>query len=289
MTTRWTNKRTLLALAGAAVVLGGVTLSSIVFGGVVSVAATDPHYRPVQWMLETTMENSIAAHAADIEVPAGLDLGDPALAERAFGHYSVACTPCHGAPGVDPAPWLVLQPPALPLVETADQWSDAELYWIVKHGIKMTGMPALGPTHQDADLWAIAAFVRQLPTMTAERYQEMSARHGGTMGHAHHEPPVDPPPAPSAAPSAAPVTVTTDAAMASEPVAAPRDAPKATARPSAGRRSATARPRPAVASPAPAPTTPAPAPAPVQHDHAQHDHAQHDHAQRDHAAHHGHH
>lgn len=273
MTTRWTKKRTLLALVGATVVLGGVTMSSIVFGGVVSVAATDPHYRPVQWMLQTTMENSIAAHAADIEVPEGLDLGDPALAERAFGHYSVACTPCHGAPGVDPAPWLVLQPPALPLVDTAEQWSDAELYWIVKHGIKMTGMPALGPTHQDADLWAIAAFVRQLPTMTAERYQEMSARHGDARDHAHHEAPVDPPPAPS------PAAVTTDAATvtASDPVAAPRDAPKPTARPSAGRRSAASRPRPAVASPpqAPTPPAPAPAPAPAEHDHAHHDHAAH--------------
>src|SRR5690606_23018311 len=97
------------------------------------------------------------------------------------GHYSVACTPCHGAPGVDAAPWLVLNPPAEPLVDTADRWTDSELYWIVKHGIKMTGMPALGPTHGDDDLWAIAAFVRQLPEMSAETYASMAARHGAKM------------------------------------------------------------------------------------------------------------
>lgn len=281
MTTRWTNKRTLLALAGATVVLGGVTMSSIVFGGVVSVAATDPHYRPVQWVLETTMENSIAAHAADIEVPEGLDLGDPALAERAFGHYSVACTPCHGAPGVDPAPWLVLQPPALPLVETAGQWSDAELYWIVKHGIKMTGMPALGPTHQDADLWAIAAFVRQLPTMTAERYEEMAARHGGTMGHAEHSaaaPEESVAPGDAAVPAATSVAATPShaAATPSEPTPEP---PASSARPKGGRRAATRpRPSPVVSTPSPTPT-PTPEPAPKADEHAH----------RDHAAHHGHH
>ncbi len=179
------NKKILAISAATAALVGITTFGLVVFGGAVTVAATDPHYAPVQWMLETTMESSVRAHAADIEVPESLDLRDSALAERAFGHYSVACTPCHAAPGVDAAPWLVLNPPAEPLIDTADRWSDAELYWIIKNGIKMTGMPALGPTHADEDLWAITAFVRQLPEMTAEEYQGMASRYHAKQ-HAGH-------------------------------------------------------------------------------------------------------
>jgi len=178
-----TKQKALLIGAGAALA-AATTFGSIVWGGVVSVAATHAHYGPVEWVLKTTMRSSVQRQAADIEVPAGVDLQDPALADRAFGHYSVACTSCHGAPGVDASPWLVLNPPAEPLVDTAERWSDAELYWIVKHGIKMTGMPALGPTHSEDDLWAIAAFVRQLPDMSAQEYAEMAERHTGH-GHGH--------------------------------------------------------------------------------------------------------
>lgn len=178
--------RMALAMAGAALGLGAILGSAVVFGGVIEVAVTEPEPAVVQWMLATTMENSVRNHASDVEVPAALDLEDPELAQHAFGHYSVACTPCHGAPGIDPAPWLVLDPPARSLVETADRWSDAELYWIIKHGIQMTGMPALGPTHQDGDLWAIAAFVRQLPEMTPARYQAMAQRHAAERRATEH-------------------------------------------------------------------------------------------------------
>ena len=190
MTTTRNRKRLALvaALASAVAALG---LVAVVFGGVVSVSATDRHWNITEWALRTTLRSSVRAAARDITPPPGVDLRDPGLAERAFGHYSVACTTCHGAPGVGPSPWMVTNPPSPLLVETADRWSDGELYWIVKHGIKMTGMPALGPTHQDGDLWAIAAFVRQLPTMTPEAYQAMARRydekkraeHGA---HEHH-------------------------------------------------------------------------------------------------------
>jgi mono/diheme cytochrome c family protein len=132
-----------------------------------------------------TTQNAVRSAARDTAPPAGIDLRDPELAERAFGHYSVACTTCHGAPGVAPSPWMITNPPSPLLVDTADNWTDGELFWIIKHGIKMTGMPALGPTHTDADLWAISAFVRQLPTMTPDGYQAMATRYEARK-HADH-------------------------------------------------------------------------------------------------------
>lgn len=139
------------------------------------VGATAPHSAPVEWALRRAMGASIRAHAENVVIPDGTNLEDPKLAERAIGHYSVACAQCHGAPGHPAAPWMVLYPAPSDLTrpEVVSSWRDAELYWIVKHGIKDTGMIALGPTHQEQDLWAVSAFVRQLPQMSGERYHEL--------------------------------------------------------------------------------------------------------------------
>jgi hypothetical protein len=71
--------------------------------------------------------------------------------------------------------------------EAAKEWSTAELFWIVKHGVKMTGMPAFGPTHSDERLWTVVAFLKQLPQISPEKYTEMkqaSAKHHE--GHDEH-------------------------------------------------------------------------------------------------------
>jgi mono/diheme cytochrome c family protein len=171
-----TTRKRILAIT-VALALGAAGASAVVFGGLPNVAGTDEHTSGVQWLLRTTMQSSVRARAKAVRVPIGIDLDDPQLAQKAYGHYSVACTPCHGAPGVEPAPWMVLNPPATLLTETASNWRSEELFWIIANGIKMTGMPAIGPTHGDEDLWAITAFVQQLPTMTPERYAEMGERH----------------------------------------------------------------------------------------------------------------
>jgi mono/diheme cytochrome c family protein len=158
----------------AALVVGGAAAVSV---GVRSydVGAVAPHSAPVEWASRHAMETSVRAHAKGILIPAGTDLQDPKLAERAIGHYSVACAQCHAAPGHRAAPWMVLYPAPADLTrpEVVARWSDTELYWIIKNGIKDTGMIALGPTHQEHDLWAVSAFVRQLPEMSSERYHQL--------------------------------------------------------------------------------------------------------------------
>jgi mono/diheme cytochrome c family protein len=173
----------------------GAFISAVVIGlgaalylvSTINVAATAPHAAPVEWALTEVMERSVRAQAEEVQVPAGVDLNDPELAAKAIGHYTAACATCHGAPGEPRAPWIVMYPPPQPLTDAAyvDRWSDAELYWIIKHGIKDTGMIALGPTHQESDLWAVAAFVRQLPTMDPERYRSLRASHQAMATHKH--------------------------------------------------------------------------------------------------------
>jgi mono/diheme cytochrome c family protein len=139
------------------------------------VGVTTPHSMPIEWVMRRGMETSIRSHAENVVIPPGTDLQDAQLAERAIGHYSVACAQCHGAPGHPAAPWMVLYPPPADLTraDVVSRWSDAELYWIIKNGIKDTGMIALGPTHQEHDLWAVSAFVRQLPKTSSDRYHEL--------------------------------------------------------------------------------------------------------------------
>ncbi len=161
------------------------------YTGSYDVAASTPHNPFVRWVLETTMENSVAAHAkAGVPAePKGLD-----LAARGAAIYADDCAGCHGAPGQKPmafAKGMLPDPPDLAKAEA--DWTPAELFWIVKHGIKMSGMPAWGAAHSDADLWAVVAFLRDLPTVMPERYRTLS-----------HAPAGAPAPAPAPEPAPAP-------------------------------------------------------------------------------------
>jgi hypothetical protein len=83
---------------------------------------------------------------------------------------------------------MVLYPPPPDLTESevVDSWQDKELFWIIKNGIKDTGMIAIPPGHSDDDVWAIAAFVRQLPNMAPEQYRAMLEAYQEDGAHAVH-------------------------------------------------------------------------------------------------------
>jgi mono/diheme cytochrome c family protein len=134
--------------------------------------------------LETARVRSIEAHVAGIAVPPGLD--DPARILIGTEHFAAHCAVCHGAPGVpkgDIARGLYPQPPNL--AAAANRYSDAELFWIVKHGIKMSGMPAWSD-HSDEESWATVAFLKKLPRMSEQDY---GARVSARMAQpAHHHP-----------------------------------------------------------------------------------------------------
>lgn len=141
---------------------------AVAFTGVVSVTARGPDNPVVAWFLTTAMHRSVARQAAAEPAPAAsTDL------KAGFRLYNETCVYCHGGPGKDPVDFgkgLNPEPPFLP--DTAAGWTTAELYWIVKNGVRMTGMPSFADTHSDADLRAVVAFVQKLPGMTAEQYAE---------------------------------------------------------------------------------------------------------------------
>src|SRR5690554_6030903 len=104
------NKKKFIRLAillGVPVLLI-VLFVSVVFGGYYNVGATSGHSKPVEWILRTTMENSVRHHAGYVAKPDTLDLEDPDFYSRFYGHYDAACVTCHGAPGKDPDPWMII-------------------------------------------------------------------------------------------------------------------------------------------------------------------------------------
>lgn len=152
-----------LAILGFATVLSGVT----------NVSAENQDKGLVRWVLSTASDRSIERHAKGIDVP---PLGDSAQVAMGFDHYQEMCVTCHGAPGVDRSEaGEGLNPHAPNLARSITDMSDAELYWVIKNGIKMTGMPSFGKTHTEEQLWAMVSFVKKLPGMTDEQYQAYKA------------------------------------------------------------------------------------------------------------------
>jgi len=140
--------------------------------GSYNIAATSKHTGTTLWMIDKLVDNSIEKHASDIDVPE--NLGDSSVIAAGFGHFDENCRECHGAAGFSAEEFAKgLYPEAPELKEEIEEWSPAELFWITKHGIKMTGMPAFAPTHTDQQIWQIVAFMQFYEHMSAAEYKSM--------------------------------------------------------------------------------------------------------------------
>jgi mono/diheme cytochrome c family protein len=161
----------LLAVAGtlAALALGA---AAFVGSGLYNIGADDHHSRPVLAVIEQLRERSIARRAQELVPPP--DLEAPARIAAGAQRYAADCAGCHLAPGVtrsDISRGLYPHPPNLAQQQPPEA---RRAFWIIKHGIKMSAMPAWGRTLDDAQLWDIVAFVRQMPLLTPERYRELT-------------------------------------------------------------------------------------------------------------------
>jgi len=149
--------------------VGGILL---VYFGVFSIAADVPHSKPFYQLMETVRERSITVRALGIKIP---PLNDPKLIMSGGADYAEMCAGCHLQPGVKDVllrTGMYPQPPDLTQKRRSDP---AQTFWIIKHGIKMSAMPAWGATHDDQEIWALVAFLQQLPRLTPAQYQVLTA------------------------------------------------------------------------------------------------------------------
>jgi mono/diheme cytochrome c family protein len=166
------NRITTLAL-GVAVTLAAASIGAgaFIYSGIYNIGADDHHTRLVLALIEQLRDRSIAARASALQVP---DLDDPGRIAAGARQYAQHCTGCHLAPGVNRSelrPGLYPHPPNLAQQAPPDA---RQAFWTIKHGIKMSAMPAWGTQLDDAAIWDVVALVRRLPSLTPEGYQQLA-------------------------------------------------------------------------------------------------------------------
>ena len=176
MTIRITWARAVAAIV--ALILAGLLFA---WSGLFNVAASSGHWKMTDWFLHWTMRNSVRTHAA-LTVPDDPKAGDEVVS--AAGLFKASCAACHGAPGVRPLPVMqAATPPAPDLAINAREWTDKQLFWILKHGVKLSGMPGWAAKDRDDEVRHMVAFVRLLPGMSPATYRALTEVPGsGTAG-----------------------------------------------------------------------------------------------------------
>jgi mono/diheme cytochrome c family protein len=183
---------TVVATMAALAVLGAAGGTLVLYGGYYNVAATRSHFQWVHSLLELGLQQSVRHHARDVTVPAAVTAAANAnanantnadaksgLALRGAGLYRDNCVVCHGAPGVAQGDiGKSMQPIPGPLADAARRWNPNELYWITRHGIKMSGMPAWEYHLADDDIWAVVAFLTVLPRLSPPAYAALAEQAG---------------------------------------------------------------------------------------------------------------
>ena len=165
MFVRWWHIVLALVVAPLAVIV-------IAWIGFFNVGASTGHWKITDWFLHFAMQSAVRTYALPVEVPD--ELPREGL-QPAAAHFATGCAICHGAPDEQRSPVverMLPQPPDLATV--VDRWSDAELFRIVKHGVRFTGMPAWPTQDRDDEIWAMVAFLRELPSLDAERYRQLA-------------------------------------------------------------------------------------------------------------------
>lgn len=154
----------LIALGGLAIAGGAL----FVYAGVYNIAATRQHTQPVFQLLEYAMRRSVAVRTEAEPIP---DIADRQRILAGARVYRGHCLQCHGAPGVAPhALAYGMTPEPVNLASTARDWPARDVYWVVRHGIKMSGMPAWDTRLTDEEMWNVVAFVMAMPAMSPVEY-----------------------------------------------------------------------------------------------------------------------
>lgn len=134
----------------------------------------------LDWWGDTNFESSLRWYAPEASIPDDIDL------QNGQHHYKEMCLQCHGAPGVASLDWPNRMMPAPPKVwKTTKEMEDGEIFWVIKHGIKMTGMPSFGSVHDEQEIWSMVAFIRRMDSLTPKVQQDFQAYVKKLSGHKH--------------------------------------------------------------------------------------------------------
>jgi len=161
--------------------------SAAAWSGLYNIAADAPHWAITEQFLKMLRLRSVAAHADGIGVS---DLDDAALIRSAAGNYDAMCATCHLKPGKPDSELHRGLYPAPPDLAQRGIGDPAQAFWVIKHGIKMSAMPAWGRSMEDPYIWALVAFARKLPQLTPEQYHDAVVASGGHHhggGEDHHD------------------------------------------------------------------------------------------------------
>lgn len=169
-----------LLMAGVLMAAAGALGLAVAASGIIPVAASSGHFAITERLLIFAKQRSVATHTLGEPSPL---LGEPSAVLKGAGHFESACRPCHGAPDLERQPRVArsMLPPPPSLSERAPEWQPRELFYIVKHGIKMTGMPSWPSQVRDDEVAAMVAFLAVLPGLDADGYRRLvhgAAREG---------------------------------------------------------------------------------------------------------------
>lgn len=161
-------RKIILGLAGLAVV-GGLAAAGVIYSGVVTVSARPPHTALTTLVLHDTFKASIARKAKQVTAPD--NLGNAGMIALGGQHYEQVCSSCHGGPGLGQSPQaLSMRPRPQALTEVVDQFTDEELFVILRDGVRFSAMPSWPADSNFDEIWSVVAFLRRIPDMTAEQY-----------------------------------------------------------------------------------------------------------------------
>ncbi len=153
------------------IVVAVIAVVAFVYSGSYAVGADVPHWPATVHVLELVRDRAVARRTAGLKIP---NLDDPAMVALGAQTYAQHCAECHLAPGLAPTALhsdLYPQPPALPTFHPQPAYS----YWAIKHGFKLTAMPAWGKTLDQHTIWSLVAYLQQQPGMSPAAYRALTA------------------------------------------------------------------------------------------------------------------
>jgi len=165
--------RIFLAFIGALAIIVAIAAAGFFFGGFYNVAASEEDPGIVTWALPKVRNASIDRYSAGLQPPQGMSLDDPAVIQagaKAFAQRG--CIQCHGGPGVEWAKFSEGIHPDPPDLKEVAEDEPRMIFWVIKNGINMTGMPSFAKIGaDDKEIWSITAFVRKFGSVKPEEFK----------------------------------------------------------------------------------------------------------------------